>query len=94
MDSIIFGIKAGKQVQNNWRYGEKLAGRSELEAIVHLLPMSKESCFTLVRGLKWSALHCMQEQVHYKVVNNISQGPDNRNAEVGKAQKDYVQKAY
>ena len=50
--------------QDNRDDGEELARGCELQSIVHLLPVSEETSFSLIRGLKRGSFHGVQQEVH------------------------------
>lgn len=50
--------------QDDGHDGEELAGRGELDSIIHLLPVREQPRLALVRGLEGGSLHGVQEDVH------------------------------
>jgi len=55
---------APRYSQDNGHDGQELARRRELHAIVHLLPVREQPSLPLVRSLKRSSFHGVQEDVH------------------------------
>lgn len=87
VDSVIFGIETGEEVQNNRGDGKKLSRGGELNPVVHLFPVGQQSGLALVRGLKWRPFDRVEEDIHAHVVDEVGKGPNNRHADKGYAEQ-------
>lgn len=93
MGPIVFGVKAGKDVQDNGCDGEELPRSRKLHTIVHLLPVCEKPGLALIRGLKRRPFDCVKQEVHAQIMDEIGEGPDHRYAGEGNAKQYDVQEA-
>lgn len=91
---VVLCVEAGQEIQNDGGNGEELSGGGELHSVVKLFPMSEESGLALVWSLKRRPFDCMHEHIHAEVVNDVGEGPHQRDTEEGDAEEDYVQSAH
>lgn len=91
---VVLGVEAGEEVQHHRGDAEELARGGALHPVVDLLPVREEAIPALVRGFKRGPLHCVQQQVHHQVVQDVGERPDHGDAEHGDAEQDDVQGAH